>query len=261
LLGAVPLLFLAAVVMPAQAQKNTTITWTLSATYTDPVTGAAMTSGITSDIPGAYSGKNILSVIQGASDDAALSLPSTRWFNVTAGKQSSGATPLNFLGSDFPELFPPGVSLKGSLLMLPFIKCSGDCVFYTTLSSDLTGSNGITYHLPMTNVANSLSQGLKGYDGCPYYDASVRVEYHQANYNHNGYTKNTWIVTPMLQVLASALDTINPNCTSLTFPFLGPLPTYTGTSAAVAVLVQDQMGQSFNFGQYNIPFYFKIEQQ
>ena len=272
-LRGLPLVFLAAAAgTPMYAQKDTQLAWTMYSTYTDPVTGAAVTSGITSDIAGAYvAGKgksSVMTVIQGATNDAVLTVSGTRWFNVSVGKQSSGNVPRNFLGSDFSTPFPANVSLKGTLLMMPLTKCSADCVFFTTLSSDFTGSDGITYHVPMLNVADALQQGLKGYDGCPYYNASVRVEYHQANFNHNGYTKNTWIATPMLQTVASysnpnppSLDTINPNCTSVMFPFLGPLPNFTGTSAAIAVAVQDQMGQIFNFGQYHVPFYFKLEQQ
>ncbi len=180
---------------------------------------------------------------------------------VASAPRSFGVSLANFLGSDY--LTPPaGLQLTGVVLNVTnILPCSSDsCSFYTILKSDLNGSDGNPYNLPMRNVNVDVDWPPPATANCPYLDSRVRVEFHKAGIGV--YTKNTWLVTPELQ--ASLIPGYQPgpsfgapgaNCPNLVWPGNSAAP------AAVAALRPSGTNNTFNYGQYSVPLYFKLEQQ
>ena len=248
--------------------QDPSITWTIYSTYSDPLTSLPMTPAITGDGLQTDSGGNtVYTSINGKvtarlnncgthpSYDATLQLYKGRTFNVNLAIG---------LGNDYQK-FPPTYSFfkQGGLLNISDIQwCQNNgfpngCTFYTRLTSALDGPDGKTYHLRMeTPSAVSVTSWLPDLTAnCPYATSPVQVVFTPGSLDPSG--KDTYVVTPVLQGTNTGTDWTAPPQSS-GCPVNSSLPSGTWP-AGVAVLIQETSGNSYNYGQYDVPFKFVIQ--
>lgn len=252
------------------ACQDTPVVWTIYSNYTDPGTGLAIASAITGD--GAqldssgntvYSGTSVLARLNNCgthpSYDATLELASgkhPRTFNVNLGTQ---------LGNDYQK-FPPTFSFfkeTGLLNISDIMWCQNNglpngCTFYTGMTSAITGPDGNTYHLRMEDSSVSITSWTPDATAnCPYATSPVQVVFTPGSRTASG--RDTYVVTPVLRGTNTGSGWIAPPQTN-GCPVNTSLPAGTWP-AAIGVLIQGTTGNSYNYGQYDTPFQFVIQNQ
>jgi hypothetical protein len=268
------LMFASLAAMAAQSGgcQDTPVTWTLYTNYVDPDTGLTMTSQITGDgLKTDSSGNTVYASSNGSVQvaarlnncgthptyDATLQLTRGRSFNVNLGIQ---------LGNVY-QMFPPTYSFfnesGGALLNINNIMwCQNNgfpngCTFYTRGGATFTGPDSNTYHLRMENPTSvPVSHPFDSMGNCPYNTSQVQVVFTPGKLSPSG--KDTYVVTPVLQGTNTGSGWIAPalasGCPTPTLP-AGTWP------AAVGVLVQGIPAVGNNFGQYDTPFKYVIQNQ
>jgi len=254
---------------------DTPITWTISSNYTDPDYGPLLSaftgdqpdsSGITFYAPsgGKVSVLARLNICgRSPSYDATLQLGSGRAFNLSLA---------NSIDNSYGK-FPPSTSFlnqsgsgaKGSPSSLLNVRdimwCQNNghpngCTFYTRFTSAVTGTDGQIYHLRMESTGSiPLGAPQDSTANCLYANSPVKVVFTPAALDPS--QKDTYVVTPVLQGINTGTGWVAPTSTAGC-----PATTTTGTwPSAVGVLILDGTGNSYNYGQYNVPFKFVIRNQ
>jgi hypothetical protein len=245
--------------LAAQTGTCPSANWTIYTNYTDPATGFGLLSAFIGD--GVQIDGNGNSVYTASIFNCAHSNPSYDAILQTSKKRSFHVSLNNSLGNDYQK-FPPSSTMTGGMLKISNIQyCQNNglpngCTFYTRLGTSLTASDGNAYQVKMENP-NSVA--VRDYTSdatanCPYMNSLVQVVFTPGSLSRSG--KDTYVVTPVLQGTNTGSGWIAPpqaaGCPSAVPP--------TGTwPAGVAVLVQPATGNSYDYGQYDIPFKFVIE--
>ena len=255
------LLCTSAATLAAQSGTCPAVNWTVHTNYTDPATGLNMLSAITGD--GVQTDGSGNTVYTGSIFNCAHSNPSYDAIVQTGKKRSFSISLANSLGNDYQK-FPPSATMTGGMLKVSNIQyCQNHgmpngCTFYTRLGTGLTAPDGTAYQVKMENPNSVavLDYTTDAAANCPYTTSLVQVVFTPGSLNPSG--KDTYVVTPVLQGPNTGMGWIAPSpaagCPSASLPS-GIWP------AGVAVLVQPTTGNSYNYGQYNVPFKFVIQNQ